>query len=71
MKIFCEIEESTGVVLGVLRTHAKPIYPVGRIGVEVLDYNTDYLGGHYNGTTVDKCPAGKVWDVATNSFIAA
>jgi len=71
-RAFCEVDSSTGVCISVIQTPKEmPAYPNGNIGLEIPSYDESYIGGHYNGTTVDKCPAGKVWDVVTKSFIAA
>jgi len=68
MKTFAEVDKN-GVCIATLTTTTKPVYPIDRQGVELTSSIDNILGGHYNGKTIDKCPAGKVWDVVTKKFI--
>jgi len=69
MPYFAELDQDN-VVVSVLESKTRPDYEAaGKTAIEVDDLS--FIEGHYNGTTVDKCPAGQVWDAATKQFIAA
>jgi len=67
MPYFAELENN--VVVSLLESQKRPDYEAaGKTAVEVD--SMDYINGHYNGTTVDKCPDGMRWDSVSGAFVA-
>jgi len=67
MPYFAELNQDN-VVTCVLESAVRPDYAAaGKVAIDVSDFS--FIDGHYNGTTVDKCPAGKMWNATKKKFV--
>jgi len=67
MPYFAELDKDN-VVVSVLESKTRPDYAAaGKTAVDVSDFS--FIGGHYNGATIDKCPAGKMWNATKKKFV--